>query len=93
MAPRECSSGPALGTPDYQRPGTGLDVGDGVGVGLDATGHDNLAAGVDDLGRRGREEAGKCYGHNLLALDPHVPVAYPSWGDNATSLNEHVEHG
>ena len=84
---------PGVGHPGHQRPGAGLDVGDGMGVGLDAAGHDNLPMGIDDLRRRGRQQPRKCHGHDLLALDPYVPVSDPGRGDDATSLNEHVEHG
>ena len=84
---------PGVGNPGHQRTGAGLDVGDGVGVGLDAAGHHNLPAGVDDLGLRGRERARIGYGHDFLAHNSHVPIADPGRGDDATALNEHVEHG
>jgi hypothetical protein len=82
-----------VGHPRHQRAGAGLDIGDGVGVGLYATRHDDLPASIDHLARCGRQYTRKGHGYDLLALDSDIPIPNPGRGDDATSLNEHIEHG
>ena len=90
--PGECSSGPALGTPatSVRAPGWTLATA-WAWVSMPPGNHD-LATGVDDLVRLGREHARKGHGDDLLAHDPYVPVPDPSRGDYASSLNEHIQH-
>ena len=73
--PQGVIQGPGVGGASHQLAGAGLHVGGGVGVGLNAAGHHNLAGGVDDGCLLGGQETGKGHHNNLLPLDSHVPQA------------------
>jgi hypothetical protein len=64
-----------------------------MGVRLNATGNHNPATGVEHLlGHARREQPRHGDGDNLLAHNPDIPVPHPSRGNDASALNEHIQH-
>jgi hypothetical protein len=63
-----------------------------MGMWLDASRDDDLAAGVDDPPDVARERAWRRYGDDLLSLNGYIPVTHPPGGHHLITSNQIIKH-